>query len=253
MITPYWGHFETVKMEFRLVPVNQNALFSKYLGQHQLQQCEITVDTQVGASSRSNPGSNSILGSTFATEIGSNFIIGVRSTTDHWILLIQSEAFSFHFWGNISCVTIHLIGWYNFKTLWRVPEAKKKQENMKISTENTMQKWTYMTTKTHAGAFRDQCEPQKLFANSGSLLETWINTFFCSWFKPFLCAIRRMFSTADLSNDGEIFVVNNHCACAEAQDRGQVYYWCQNCYRGYFWHWSQTDTSAKLTLHDHIC
>ncbi len=36
---------------------------------------------QVGASSRNNTGSNSILGSTFATEIGSNFIIGVRSTT----------------------------------------------------------------------------------------------------------------------------------------------------------------------------
>ncbi len=33
-------------MEFRLVPVNQNALFSKYLGQHQLQKCEITVDTR---------------------------------------------------------------------------------------------------------------------------------------------------------------------------------------------------------------
>ncbi len=32
-------------MEFRLVPVNHIALFSKYLGQHQLQQCEITVDT----------------------------------------------------------------------------------------------------------------------------------------------------------------------------------------------------------------
>ncbi len=32
-------------MELRLVPVNHIALFSKYLGQHQLQQCEITVDT----------------------------------------------------------------------------------------------------------------------------------------------------------------------------------------------------------------
>ncbi len=32
-------------MEFRLVPVNHNALFSKYRGQYQLQQCEITVDT----------------------------------------------------------------------------------------------------------------------------------------------------------------------------------------------------------------
>ncbi len=32
-------------------------------------------------------------------------------------------------------------------------------------------------------------------------------------FKPFLCAIHRVFSTADLPNDGEIFVVNNHSMC----------------------------------------
>ncbi len=38
---------------------------------------------QVGVSSRNNLGSNSIIGSTFAAEIGNNFIIGVRNTTDH--------------------------------------------------------------------------------------------------------------------------------------------------------------------------
>ncbi len=38
---------------------------------------------QLGASSRKNSGSNSILGSTFATELFSNFIIRVRSTTNH--------------------------------------------------------------------------------------------------------------------------------------------------------------------------
>ncbi len=34
-----------------------------------------------------------------------------------------------------------------------------------------------MAIKAHAGAFRDQCEPQKQFADSGSLLETWVNMF----------------------------------------------------------------------------
>ncbi len=29
-----------------------------------------------------------------------------------------------------------------------------------------------MATKTHVGAFRDECQPQKQFADSGSLLET---------------------------------------------------------------------------------
>ncbi len=48
---------------------------------------------------------------------------------------------------------------------------------MKISTENMMQKWAYVATKAHAGTFRDQCEPQKQFADSGSMLETWVNMF----------------------------------------------------------------------------
>ncbi len=34
-----------------------------------------------------------------------------------------------------------------------------------------------MATKAYAGALRDQCEPQKQFADSGSLLETWVNVF----------------------------------------------------------------------------
>ncbi len=34
-----------------------------------------------------------------------------------------------------------------------------------------------MATKTHAGAFRDECEPQKQFNDSGSLLETLVNMF----------------------------------------------------------------------------
>ncbi len=35
-----------------------------------------------------------------------------------------------------------------------------------------------MATKAHTCAFRDQCEPQKGVADSGSLLETWVNMFF---------------------------------------------------------------------------
>ncbi len=35
-----------------------------------------------------------------------------------------------------------------------------------------------MATKIHAGAFRDECEPQKQFADSGPLLETWVKMFF---------------------------------------------------------------------------
>ncbi len=31
-----------------------------------------------------------------------------------------------------------------------------------------------MATKADAGAFRDQSDPQKLFADSGSFLETWV-------------------------------------------------------------------------------
>ncbi len=45
-----------------------------------------------------------------------------------------------------------------------------------------------MATKTHAGAFRDECEPQKQFADSGSLLETWVNMFFVH--KPRRCECR---------------------------------------------------------------
>ncbi len=35
-----------------------------------------------------------------------------------------------------------------------------------------------MATKAHRGAFRDECEPQKQFADSESLLETMVNMFF---------------------------------------------------------------------------
>ncbi len=57
------------------------------------------------------------------------------------------EAFSFHFWDNISSVTFHLIGWFDFKALWRIPEAKHLREIMKISMENVIQKWAYVPQK----------------------------------------------------------------------------------------------------------
>ncbi len=41
-----------------------------------------------------------------------------------------------------------------------------------------MQKWAYVATKAHAGAFRHQREAQTQFADSGSLLETWVNMLF---------------------------------------------------------------------------
>ncbi len=46
---------------------------------------------------------------------------------------------------------------------------------MKKYVEITMQKWAYVAT--HASAFRNQCKPQKQFADSGSLLETLVNMF----------------------------------------------------------------------------
>ncbi len=49
-----------------------------------------------------------------------------------------------------------------------------------------------MATKADADAFRHQSESQKQFADYGSLLE----------FNTFLCAICRLFSTADLPNNG---------------------------------------------------
>ncbi len=50
-------------------------------------------------------------------------------------------------------------------------------ENMKIYMEITMQKWVYAATNAHAGAFRNECKPQKQFSDSGSLLETWVKMF----------------------------------------------------------------------------
>ncbi len=44
---------------------------------------ERSLIRQVGGSGRNDPGSNSILGSTFAAKVSSNFIIKVRNTTDH--------------------------------------------------------------------------------------------------------------------------------------------------------------------------
>lgn len=38
-------------------------------------------------------------------------------------------------WSNSSFVTIQLIGWFNVKTLRRIPEANNSSEIMKISTE----------------------------------------------------------------------------------------------------------------------
>ncbi len=43
--------------------------------------------------------------------------------------------------------------------------------------EITMQKWAYVDTNAHAGAFKNECKPQKQFADSGSLLEIWVNMF----------------------------------------------------------------------------
>ncbi len=53
--------------------------------------------------------SSSVIGISFATKIGSNFIIGVRNTTHHKPQPV-TETFSFWFLGQNSFVTIHLIG-----------------------------------------------------------------------------------------------------------------------------------------------
>ncbi len=99
---------------------------------------------QVRAICRNDTGSNSILRSTFATDVGCNFSIGVRNTTNHEPLQPIREAFSFQFWGQRSYVTINLIDWIYFKRLGRVPKANDQLEIMNISMENTMQKWTYI-------------------------------------------------------------------------------------------------------------
>ncbi len=62
----------------------------------------------VAVSDRNDPGSISILCRTFATEIGSNFMLEILPMMN---LLNQSEKlFHFVFWGEKSFVTIHLSG-----------------------------------------------------------------------------------------------------------------------------------------------
>ncbi len=74
------------------------------------------------------------------TEIGSNFIIGVRNTTDHEPPQPIREAFSFCFLGQRLFVTIELIGRFDLKKLLRKPKVKYLWEIMKNCMENTMEK-----------------------------------------------------------------------------------------------------------------
>ncbi len=57
-----------------------------------------------------------------------------------------------------------------------------------VSSKKYMGKYFYIKHNTevniyvkiaHAAAFRHQCEPQKQFADIGSLLEKWVIMFFC--------------------------------------------------------------------------
>ncbi len=98
------------------------------------------------SSGRNYPDSDSILGSTFATNVSSNFII--------WEKLLH-----FGFGGQKLFVTINLIDWIDFKTSWRVLEAKNLWEIMNIFMENTMQKWAYVKIP-HAELCIQTCEPQ---------------------------------------------------------------------------------------------
>ncbi len=148
---------------------------------------------QVWTSGRNDPSSSSFSGSSFVTNIGSNFIIGVRNTIDHEPHEPIRETFSFLFCLQRSSVTIHLIDWIDFRTFWRKPETNNLQEIMNISTENTMQGWAYAiyicVKIVHTAAFNHQCEPQKQFADPASLLLWNMREYdFCSWFKfVFVC------------------------------------------------------------------
>ncbi len=108
------------------------------------------------------------------------------------------EAFSFQFWGNRSSITIHLIGWFDFKILRRILEAKSQKE-INISTKNAMQKGAYIKNSTCSCILTSMwttktiCWLWILVRNMGEYV-------FSPGFKPFLCAIRRLFSTADLPN-----------------------------------------------------
>ncbi len=84
----------------------------------------------MGAGGKNNPGSCFVIGRCFATEIGSNFIIGVRNTTDHEPPQSIRDAFSLWFVGQRSFVTIHLIGWFDFKTLQESWKQKVNYENV---------------------------------------------------------------------------------------------------------------------------
>lgn len=42
--------------------------------------------------------SNSVIGSSFVTEMGRNFIVGVRNTTDHELLNQSEKLFHSGFW-----------------------------------------------------------------------------------------------------------------------------------------------------------
>ncbi len=58
--------------------------------------------------------------------------------------ILQVGRFFFQLLGNRWSITIHLLAWFDSKTLRRVSEAKYSWEIMNISIENTMHKWAYM-------------------------------------------------------------------------------------------------------------
>ncbi len=89
---------------------------------HLLQWC---MHLQVRASSRSNPILFSVVlllsKSVAILSSGSDLLPTTESSSSN-----QRWLFYFTF-GSIDCVRIHLIGWYNFKTLQRVPKTNKKR------------------------------------------------------------------------------------------------------------------------------
>ncbi len=155
---------------------------------------------QVWARCRNDPDSSSLIGSVFATEINSNFIIRVRNTTNHEHSLSNQRSFQFQFCGNRSSVTIHR-DHFDFKTLQKIQEAKLIcDEIMNIPMENTLQKWTYICKNSTRSCIQTSMRTTKTICWVWILVRNMGEYVFCSWFKPFLCAIHCLFSTADLPN-----------------------------------------------------
>ncbi len=70
----------------------------------------MSLNQQVWASGKNDPGSNYAIHSTFATNLSSNFIIEVINSTYQEHPPPIRDAYSFQFGGQRLSVTIHLIG-----------------------------------------------------------------------------------------------------------------------------------------------